>query len=113
MKTTLIILSIALIAFLFKGQPKDPSVDFNKGKWVVQYNAEFNKSNDYKWKQIPTARYHYIDLDKYPEFKKSSKIKTVPTIVLYYNGREYKRYEGNLLMQLNIPQDEIIRNIQR
>lgn len=112
MKTILLIGSIVFIALLFK-QPKPSDVDFYKGLWAVQYNAKFNSVNDYKWKPSAQIRYHYIDLDKNPEFKKVSNIKSVPTIIIYRNGVELKRYEAGLLMKLNINQNEIIRNIQR
>ena len=111
MKTFLIVVSIFLFALMFKQPPAQ--VDFKKGLWAVQYNATFNKKNDYQWKQVPTMRYHYIDLDKHPKFVKASNIQCVPTIVIYRNGVELKRYEADLSMKLIVNQNEIVRNIQR
>jgi hypothetical protein len=114
MKTFLFITIAFLGGLMWVTQPKPTEdVNFKKGVWVVQYNASFNKKNDYKWKESTLIKYHYIDLDKYPEFKKASKISTVPTIVIYKNGTETKRFESDLSMQLKVSQVEILKSLPK
>ena len=110
MKTILAFTISAIVAALMfvGGSQKEPEPNFKQGLWVVQYNATFNKKNDYKWNPSPVVRYHYVDLDKRPEFKKLANIQCLPTLIMYKNGKEIKRWEADLSFKLPINQKEII-----
>lgn len=115
MKTIGTVLLIALISLIFfKGNNKQNKPnqvpDLAKGKAVVQLNYEWNKANTYKWVNTPGVKYYYLSLDKFPyEVKEQFKIKAVPTIIVLNNGKEVKRYDGGMMMQINVPQSEIIK----
>ena len=109
MKATIIFIFSSLIAWMFWSTSKvQPKPNIKQGAWVVQYNASFNKKNDYQWKPSAFVRYYYIDLDKSPDFKKLANITSLPTVVLYNNGKEIKRWEADISFKLNVSQKEII-----
>jgi len=49
-------------------------------------------------------------LDKFPPYIKDQlKVKAVPTIILFNNGKEVKRVDGGMLMEIKVPQSEILK----
>lgn len=110
MKTFLFI-GISSIVSLFAWvaiSPNQPAPNLNVPKCVVNFNADFNKSNDYKWVNTPTCVYYYIDLSNNPQLKAKYKIKSLPTIIVLKGGVEAKRWEADLMFKLNVPQRDII-----
>jgi len=73
-------------------------------KVVVQFNSEWNKHNEFIWKPTPGIEYFKVDLDKNPSYKHSIKINSLPTIIIYENGKEVKRHEGGLQMKILVSQ---------
>lgn len=115
MKTIATVLIVALISLLFikNSQPAPQAAsmpDLSNGKTVVQLNYEWNKSKTYKWVNTPGVKYHYLSLDKFPpQVKDQLKVKAVPTIVVFNNGREIKRFDGGMMMEIKVPQSEILK----
>ena len=85
----------------------------NKGPWgngivVVQYNAEFNKANSVKnLQRISDAKIFNAWIDKNPELKETGAIRSVPTIILYKDSQEIRRWEAGIMMQLDITHHEV------
>jgi hypothetical protein len=69
-------------------------------KVVVQFNSEWNKNNEFIWKPTPGVEYFKVDLDKNPYYKQTMKINSLPTIIIYENAKEVRRYEGGLHMKI-------------
>jgi thiol-disulfide isomerase/thioredoxin len=111
MKSILSILAITAIAafFSFQPGPQNQIPDLSSGRCVVQINSDWNKQNNYRWMNIPSVKYYYLSLDKFPELKSKMRIKSVPTVIVLQDGREVKRFEGGLMMQVSVPQQEIIK----
>jgi hypothetical protein len=115
MKTIASVLILALISLFFikNSQPTPQSAsmpDLTKGKTVVQLNYEWNKSKTYKWVNTPSVKYHYLSLDKFPpQVKDQLKVKAVPTIIVFNNGKEIKRFDGGMMMEIKVPQSEILK----
>ena len=85
-----------------------------KGIVVVHYNAEFNSSNNYTdIVKIKDAKIFKAWIDKSPEIKAQERIRSVPTIVLYKNGKEIKRWEAGLSLSLNVPYLDIQNQIDK
>jgi hypothetical protein len=102
-----ILLSILSI-LLFTSSNPITSKSWGKGLAVVQYNAEFNKSNSVKnLQKLSDARVFNAWIDKQPELKDISRIKSVPTIILYKDNEEIRRWEANIMMSLDITHHEI------
>jgi len=80
-------------------------------KVVVQFNSEWNKHNEFVWRPTPGVEYFKVDLDKNPFYKQAVKINSLPTIIIYENGQEKRRYEGGLPMKILVTQ-HIMLNIR-
>ena len=83
--------------FYYQNQPIPP------GTVVFQFNSHWNAQNEYKWIETSKAKYFEFDLDKNPAAKTKYQIKSVPTIIIFKNGKEFKRYEGGLQMKITTP----------
>lgn len=90
-------------------QQQDPvSVFINKpGTAVLQFNSNWNKQNEYKWKPVKGVRYLEVDIDNHIHYKSKYKLHSLPTIIIYKNRKEVARYEANLMMKLDIKQQEL------
>lgn len=85
-----------------------------KGIVVVHYNAEFNSSNNYTdIVKIKDAKIFKAWIDKDPTIKVEEGIRSVPTIVVYKNGKEIKRWEAGLSLSLKVPYLEIQSEIDK
>ena len=95
-------------------QQKDPIISFIKqpGINVIQFNSTWNKQNEYKWVNIKEANYLEVDIDKNIYCKSKYKLRSLPTIIVYKNGKEVSRYEADIMMKLNIKQQELLTNIK-
>lgn len=81
---------------------------WGKGLAVVQYNAEFNKSNSVKnLQKISDARIFNAWIDKHPELKEIGRIKSLPTIIVYKDGNEIRRWEAGIMMNLKITHHDV------
>lgn len=89
-----------------KTQQPDPVVLFLKqpGINVVQFNSTWNKKNEYKWVPIKDVNYLHVDIEKSPYCRLKHDLQTLPTLVIYKNGKEVHRYEADLMMKLNLNQ---------
>jgi hypothetical protein len=111
MKTLLSITITALLALLgtmfWPAQPTGPGpskpLNLNQPKVVVQYNASFNEANTYKNLESLNLPYYYVAVDKEAALKAQHKITKLPTIVYYQQGKEVKRWEGDVMMKISIP----------
>lgn len=74
---------------------------------TVHFNYKWNSENQFRGlDRLKSAKvqYAYIE-DQSDNIKKS--IKSVPTIVIYKNGKPIARFEAGLTMRINIPLDSI------
>ena len=74
---------------------------------VVHINAEFNQSNDwYGLNILEGVKVYNGYLENNVAMKERYQISKVPTLILYSDGKEIKRWEGGLDMKLNVnPKD--------
>lgn len=95
-------------------QPPDPISLFIKqpGTNVIQFNSNWNKQNEYKWIPVKGVKYLEVDIDNYPYCKSKYKLRSLPTIIVYKNGKEVSRYEADIMMKLTIKQQELLTNIK-
>ena len=77
------------------------SQDFPDGMVAVEFNASFNKSNEVAW------------LSKLSdcEWSKEYKIVVVPTIVIFNNNEEVKRFQANIMMTMEATKSEVQNSI--
>ena len=85
-----------------------------EGKSVIEFNATFNTKNGYKdLGRLENAKLYRVDIQKQPSAKEKYKIKSVPTIILFRDGREMWRWEAGIDMKLHIHHLEIQDAINR
>ena len=74
---------------------------------VVEFNASWNSANDVTWlhnlTDVGTKR---ILIDK-GTWQKDFSIFVTPTIIIFVNGEEKKRYQANIMMVIEEKQSDI------
>jgi len=110
----LIIFAI-LILMTSKGFSQDfiHQDDFKKktsqGIVLVEFWAEFNAMNQVNLKKLYDCKKYRVDMSLDPSLMITHKVMAVPTVVLYHNGKEIKRFLPSLMMKL----DAEIKDIQK
>ena len=75
---------------------------------VTQYNAGWNKANDVKWlDELSDCDIAKVDIVKYPKFQKKHKIVVVPTIIIFKDGEEVKRFQANISFSMKATKKEL------
>ena len=74
---------------------------------VVEFNASWNSANDVVWihklTDVGTKR---ILIDK-GSWQKDFSIVVTPTIIIFVEGKETKRYQANIMMTMEATQTEV------
>tara|TARA_R110000744_G_scaffold186171_1_gene305523 strand:- start:1044 stop:1421 length:378 start_codon:yes stop_codon:yes gene_type:complete len=74
---------------------------------VVEFNASWNAGNNVEWlhklSDVETKR---IVIDK-GSWQKDFSIVVTPTIIIFVNGKETKRYQANIMMVIEEKQSDI------
>ena len=75
---------------------------------VTHYNAEWNKANDVKWlKKLSDCGVAKVDIGKHPKFQKKYKIVVVPTIIIFKDGEEVKRFQADISFTMKATRKEL------
>ena len=97
-----LLIIILCCGMICKGQTIVNDKNFNttqSGITIVEFWADWNKGNQCNWiKDIDNACSFRMDLEN--ETAKEYDIKVLPTIIVFNNGKEIKRFEGNIRFQL-------------
>jgi hypothetical protein len=99
---------ILVMLFIFIG-----NVCFGQVK-VVQFNAGWNSQNNVKWctsKQLTDCKVSYIDVGKDLKAQKKHSVVVVPTIIIFYNGEEVKRFQADLSFKMVATKEEVQEEI--
>ena len=105
---------MVLILMTSKGFSQDfiHQDDFKKktsqGIVLVEFWAEFNAINQVNLKKIYDCKKYRVDMSTDPNLMVTHKVMAVPTVVIYHNGKEVKRFLPSLMMKL----DAEIKDIQ-
>ena len=71
---------------------------------VVEVWAEFNKANEVSWvSQLNDCVVYRINIQE----ASSLNVKTVPTVIVYSSGEEYKRFKANIMLELDATKKQI------
>ena len=82
----------------------------NDGLTVVEFRADWNAKNQCNWIVELNDCNIYIAKLQSPHAKKL-KVTVLPTIIIFDDGVEVSRFEGNLMFQLEITKDEMQEEI--
>jgi|TARA_R110000850_G_scaffold2403_1_gene11656 hypothetical protein len=74
---------------------------------VVEFNASWNAGNNVEWlyklTDVGTKR---ILIDK-GSWQKDFSIVVTPTVIIFVNGKETKRYQANIMMEMEAKLEEV------
>jgi hypothetical protein len=74
---------------------------------VVEFNASWNEKNNVEWlhklTDVGTKR---ILIDK-GDWQKKFSIVVTPTIIIFVEGEEKKRYQANIMMEMEAKQSDV------
>ena len=92
--------------------PMVHSQDFPDGLHVVEFNASFNSSNSVAWlENLTDCDIERVDIAADPRWSKEYKIVVVPTLVIFNNGEEVKRFQANIMMTMEATRKEVQESI--
>ena len=75
---------------------------------VTHFNAEWNNINKSKWVgELEECDITYVDIVESPEIQKKHKIVVVPTIIIFKDGEEVKRYQADLSFKMAATREEL------
>ncbi len=81
---------------------------------VVCFTASFVKDKELKdWKKLSSVNKHTVDIEKNSAVMTTENISVVPTIIIYDNGVLVKKWEANILFELDVDIKEIQRIIDK
>ena len=99
----LLIILMMLISSTANGQTYTCDEDI----CVVEFNASWNSANNVDWlhdlTDVGTKR---ILIDK-GDWQKDFSIVVTPTIIIFVNGKESKRYQANIMMEMEAKLTEV------
>jgi hypothetical protein len=84
------------------------SQDFPDGMVVVEFNASFNKSNEVAWlSKLSDCETQRVDIAADSRWASEYKIVVVPTLVVFNNNEEAKRFQANIMMSMEATKKEV------
>ena len=84
------------------------SQDFPDGMVVVEFNASFNKSNEVTWlSKLSDCEIQRVDIAADSRWASEYKIVVVPTLVVFNNNEEAKRFQANIMMTMEATRKEV------
>jgi hypothetical protein len=95
-----------MLTALCKGQ------DFPSGLCVVEFNASFNKANEVTWlSKLTDCEIERVDITADSRWSSEYKIIVVPTLVVFNNNEEAKRFQANIMMTMEATRKEVQESI--
>ena len=74
---------------------------------VVEFNASWNSANNVTWiNKLSDCESKRILIDK-GTWQKDFSIVVTPTIIIFVNGDEEKRYQANIMMKMEATKEDI------
>ena len=84
------------------------SQDFPDGMVVIEFNASFNKSNEVTWlSKLSDCEVQRVDIAADSRWASEYKIVVVPTLVVFNNNEEAKRFQANIMMTMEATRKEV------
>ena len=84
------------------------SQDFPDGMVVVEFNASFNKSNEVTWlSKLSDCEVQRVDIAADSRWASEYKIVVVPTLVIFNDNEESKRFQANIMMTMEATRKEV------
>jgi len=78
-----------------------------QGIVLVEFWASFNSLNEVNLKKIYDCKKYRVDMSQDPGLMTKYNVMAVPTVVIYHNGKEVKRFLPSLMMKLDVDIKEV------
>ena len=79
---------------------------------VTHFNAEWNDANKVSWlKKLTDCDISKVDIGKEPKLQKKHQIIVVPTIVIFKDGEEVKRFQADVSFKMVATREEVQEDI--
>ena len=97
-----------LLLMILASSAKGQSYTCDEDICVVEFNASWNSANNVTWvNKLSDCESKRILIDK-GSWQKDFSIVVTPTIIIFVNGEEKKRYQANIMMAI----EETQKNVQ-
>jgi len=84
------------------------SITANAQIVVTEFNAEWNAANKVDWlEKLSDCDIAKVDIMKQAELQKKHKIVIVPTIIIFKDGEEIKRFQADLSFKMLATKKEL------
>ena len=84
------------------------SQDFPDGMVVVEFNATFNAPKKVEWlPKLSDCEVQRVDIAADSRWASEYKIVVVPTLVVFNNNEEAKRFQANIMMTMEATRKEV------
>ena len=80
---------------------------------VIHFNSEWNSDNNFDISKLKECSIDSVVICHNPEMQEKHQIKSVPTIIIFDEEQEVVRFQGNIMMQLEITKKEIQKEIDK
>ncbi len=75
---------------------------------VTHFNAEWNDPNKAEWiGELEECDITYVDIAVSPKIQKKHKVVVVPTIIIFKDGEEVKRWQADLSFKMIATKEEL------
>ena len=82
--------------------------DFSAGMVAVEFNASFNKTNEVAWlPKLSDCETQRVDIIADSRWSSEYKIVVVPTLVIFNNNEEVKRFQANIMMEMEATKKDV------
>ena len=86
--------------------------DFPDGMVAVEFNASFNKANEVQWlPKLTDCEVERVDITVDSRWASEYKIVVVPTLVVFNNNEEAKRFQANIMMTMEATRKEVQESV--
>ena len=80
---------------------------------VIHFNSEWNENNNFDISVLKDCDIDSVVICHNPELQEKHEIKSVPTVIIFDNNEEVKRFEANIMMQLEATKKDIQKEIDK
>ena len=99
---------ILLLCLLMSSSTQAQSLKVGDGIQVVHFNAGWNSAADVKWvSELTDCKVKKCDIATDTKAQDKWEIVVVPTIIIFHEGEEVKRFQADISFAMKATQEEV------